>query len=94
MRWARNCESRIRFYWVRGNSGEVVMRAILHVSVETMTAVLYIASFAVFVGAVAVVYTQSLRTGLLIAGTAFISGTLGFAYSVWRLYRPRWPVGA
>ena len=70
------------------------MRAILRVSVETMTAILYIASFAVVVGAVAVVYMQSFRTGLLIAGTAFMSGTLGFAYSVWRLYRPRSPVSA
>jgi hypothetical protein len=70
------------------------MRAMLHVSAEALTAVLYIASFAVVVGAIAMIYTQSLRTGLLIAGTAFISGTLGFAYCAWRLYRPRWPVGA
>ena len=70
------------------------MRAMLHVSAEALTAVLYIASFAVIAGATAVIYTQSLRTGLLVAGTAFISGTLGFAYCAWRLYRPRWPVRA
>jgi len=36
-----------------------------------------------------IIYTQTVRTGLLIAATAFISGALGFLYSVWRLYRPR-----
>ena len=47
------------------------MRAMLHVSAETLTATLYIASFAVVIGSVAIVYTQSLRTGLLIAGHDF-----------------------
>ena len=70
------------------------MRTALHVSTETLTAIVYIASFAVVVGAFAAIYTQSLRIGLLIAGTAFFSGTLGFVYSLWRLYRPRWPVSA
>ena len=63
------------------------MRTALHVSTETLTAVVYIASFAVVFGAFATIYAQSLRTGLLIWGTAFISGTLGFIYSVWRLAR-------
>jgi hypothetical protein len=66
------------------------MRTALRGSKETLTAVVYFASFSVVVGAFKTVYAHSLRTGLLIAGTAFISGTLGFIYSVWRLYRPRW----
>ena len=70
------------------------MRKALRVSTEILTAVVYIASFAVVVGAIVTIYAQSLRTGLLIAGTAFFSGALGFIYSVWRLYRPRWPVSA
>jgi len=70
------------------------MRIMLRVSAETLTALVYIASFAVVVGAFATIYTQSLRTSLLIAATAFISGSLGFAYSVWRLYRLRWPITA
>jgi hypothetical protein len=70
------------------------MRKALRVSTEILTAVVYIASFAVVVGAIVTIYAQSLRTGLLIAGTAFFSGALGFIYSVWRLYRPGWPVSA
>jgi FtsH-binding integral membrane protein len=62
---------------------------VLHVSAETLTALLYIASAAVVLGSVVVIYTQNFRTGLLIAATAFISAALGFFYSVWRLYRPR-----
>jgi len=62
---------------------------VLHVSAETLTALLYIASAAVVLGTVVIIYTQNFRTGLLIAATAFISGALGFIYSVWRLYRPR-----
>jgi hypothetical protein len=70
------------------------MQRALHVSAETLTAVVYIASFAVVVGTFATIYTQSLRTSLLIAATAFVSGTLGFVYSVWRLYRAKWPMPA
>jgi hypothetical protein len=66
------------------------MREVMRVSAETLTAIVYIASFAIVTGTVAMAYTQSLRTSLLIAATAFISGTLGFVYSVWRIYRPRW----
>ena len=66
------------------------MRATLRVSAETLTAVVHIASFAIIVGAFAAIHTQSLRTGLMILGTAFFSGCLGFIYSVWRLFRPRW----
>jgi FtsH-binding integral membrane protein len=65
------------------------VRTVLHVSAETLTALLYIASAAVVLGSVVVIYTQNFRTGLLIAATAFISAALGFFYSVWRLYRPR-----
>ena len=65
------------------------MRTVLHVSAETLTALLYIASAAVVLGSVVIIYTQTVRTGLVIAGTAFVSGALGFLYSVWRLYRPR-----
>jgi hypothetical protein len=70
------------------------MRTVLHVSSEALTALVYIASFAVVVGTFATAYTQSLRTSLLIGATAFISGALGFAYSTWRLYRPRWRITA
>ena len=66
------------------------MRTMLRVSAETLTGVVYIASFAVIVGAFAAIHTQSLMTGLMILGTAFFSGCLGLIYSVWRLYRPRW----
>jgi len=59
------------------------------VSAETLIALLYIASAAVVLGGVVIIYTQTLRTGLMLAATAFISGALGFLYSVWRLYRPR-----
>ena len=68
------------------------MRTVLHVSAETLTALLYIASAAVVLGSVVIIYTQTFRTGLLFAATAFISGALGFLYSVWRLYRPRAPL--
>ena len=70
------------------------MRTAVHVSAETLTAIVYIASFAVVVGTFPLIYTQSLRTSFLIAATAFVSGTMGFAYSVWRLYRPKWPITA
>jgi hypothetical protein len=65
------------------------VRTVLHVSAETLTALLYIATAAVVLGSGVIIYTQNLRTGLLIAATAFISAALGFFYSVWRLYRPR-----
>jgi hypothetical protein len=65
------------------------MRAVLHVSGQTLIALINIASFAVVVGMFAAIYTQSLRTGLVIAVTTFIAGGLGFAYSIWLLYRPR-----
>ena len=65
------------------------MRTVLHVSAETLTALVYIASAAIVLGSLVIIYTQTLQTGLLLAATAFISGALGFFYSVWRLYRPR-----
>jgi hypothetical protein len=64
------------------------MRAVLHVSGQTVMALINIASFAVVLGMLAAIYTQSLRTGLTVAGTAFIAGGVGFAYSIWLLYRP------
>jgi hypothetical protein len=67
------------------------MRTALRVSRETLTALVNIASLTVIVGTVVAIYTQSIRTGLLIAGTAYASAALGFMYSVWRLYRPRSP---
>jgi FtsH-binding integral membrane protein len=83
--------NRLVFAHVRekGTLMEVVVRTVLHVSAETLTALLYIASAAVVLGSVVIIYTQTLRIGLLLAATAFISGALGFLYSVWRLYRPR-----
>src|SRR5262245_41059040 len=75
----------------RGANGrqEIVMRTALHVSRETLLALINIGSFAVVVGAAAAIYTQSLRTGLLLLGTFFISAALGFLYCLWRFYRPR-----
>jgi hypothetical protein len=70
------------------------MRTALHVSKETITAFVNIASLAIVIGSAVAVHTQSLRMGLLIAGTAYTSATLGFLYSVWRLYRPRPAAGA
>jgi hypothetical protein len=70
-------------------SGEIVMRTALLVSKETLTALVNIATLAVLVGAFVAVGTQSLRTGLAIGATVYASASLGFLYSVWRLYRPR-----
>ena len=64
------------------------MRAVLYVSGQTVMALINLASFAVVFGMLAAIYTQSLKTGLTVAGTAFIAGGLGFIYSVWLLYRP------
>jgi hypothetical protein len=72
--------------------GEIVMHTALRVSKETLTALVNIATFAVLVGSLVAIHTQSVRTGLLIAGTVYASAALGFVYSVWRLYRPRSPV--
>jgi hypothetical protein len=71
------------------NDREIVMRTTLRVSAEALTALVNIASFAVLVGAVVAIRTQSLWTGLVAACTVFGSGALGFLYGVWRLYRPR-----
>jgi ABC-type uncharacterized transport system permease subunit len=65
------------------------MRAVLYVSAQTLMALINMASFAVVLGSLAAIYTQSLRMGLVVAGTALLAGGLGFAYSIWLLYRPR-----
>jgi hypothetical protein len=64
------------------------MRAALYLSGQTVTALIAMASLAVVLGMLAVIYTQSLRTGLVVAGTAFVASGLGFAYSFWLLCRP------
>jgi hypothetical protein len=61
------------------------MRTILYASAGTLIPFLYIASAALVLGAMVIINTQNLRTGLLLAVTAFISGASGFLYCVWRL---------
>ena len=65
------------------------MRTALHVSKETATALVNIATLAIVVGSLVAVRTQSMRTGLAIGATVYVSASLGFLYSVWRLYRPQ-----
>jgi hypothetical protein len=67
------------------------MRTTLRVSGETLVALVNLASLAVVIGTIVAVHAQSLRTGALIAATVYLSGVLGFGYSVWRLYRSRRP---
>ena len=43
---------------------------------------------AVVLGALAAIYSQSIRTGLLVALAALISGSAGFAYSVYKMHQP------
>ena len=61
------------------------MRTFLHLSTVTLTALVHIASMAVVLGALAAIYSQSIRTGLLVALAALISGSAGFAYSVYKI---------
>ena len=65
------------------------MHTLLFVSGRTASAIVNIATLAVILGAAAMIYSQAIETGLLVAAAAFLSGTLAFAYSVWQLYRPR-----
>ena len=62
------------------------MHTLLYVSGQTATAVINMATLAVVLGAAAAIYTHDVLTGLLVLAAAFISGTIGFGYSVWRLY--------
>jgi len=64
------------------------MRTFLHLSTVTLTALVHIASMAVVLGALAAIYSQSIRTGLLVALAALISGSAGFAYSVYKIHHP------
>jgi len=64
------------------------MRTFLHLSTVTLTALVHIASMAVVLGALAAIYSQSIRTGLLVALAALISGTAGFGYSVYKIHHP------
>jgi hypothetical protein len=64
------------------------MRTFLHLSTVTLTALVHIASMAVVLGALAAIYSQSIRTGLLVALAALISGSAGFGYSVYQIHQP------
>ena len=64
------------------------MRTFLHISAVTLTAVLHLASVAVVLGAAATIYSQTILTGFLVAAAALIAGTVGFAYSVWKIHKP------
>ena len=61
------------------------MHTLLFVSGRTASAIVNIATLAVILGAAAMIYSQAIETGLLVAAAAFLSGTLAFAYSVWQL---------
>jgi len=65
------------------------MRALgtfLHATSDTATAALHTASIATVVGAIAAVYTQSLRNGLIVAIGALAFAAAGFGFSLWRTY--------
>ena len=64
------------------------MRTILHFSTVTLTAVVHLASVAVALGAMAAIYSQSIKTALLVAAAALVAGLVGFGYSVWKLHKP------
>ena len=64
------------------------MRTLLHLSTVTLTALVHMATIAVVFGAMAAIYSQSLKTGLLVAVGALGAGVLGFAYSVWKIHGP------
>jgi len=64
------------------------MRTLLHVSSVTLTALVHMATVGVTFGALAAIYSQSVKTGLLVATAALSAGVMGFAYSVWRIHRP------
>jgi hypothetical protein len=64
------------------------MRAFLHVSTLTLTAVVHMASIAVALGAMAAVYSQSIKTGVLVTAGALVAGIVGFGYSLWKIHKP------
>lgn len=64
------------------------MRTLLHISTVTLTALVHIASIAVALGAIGAIYSQSIRTGLLVTLAALIAGVSGYSYSVWRIHQP------
>ena len=65
------------------------MRALLHVSSVTLTAAVHLASMAVALGAISAIYSQSIRTGLLVTAGALIAGLVGFIYSAWKIHKLR-----
>ena len=44
-----------------------------------------LATIAVALGTFALIYSQSLLTGILVALAALISGAVGYTYSIWRM---------
>jgi len=64
------------------------MRAFLHASTLTLTAVVHMASIAVALGAMAAVYSQSIKTGVLVTAGALVAGIVGFGYSLWKIHKP------
>ena len=65
------------------------MRTVLHFLADAACAVLNVTSIAIAAGAIAAIFTHRLRDGLLVALGVFVLAGLGFAYSIWRTYRPR-----
>ena len=63
------------------------MRTLIHVSAETVTGAINLASFAVALGVIAVTYTGSLQSGLLVTLAAIVSGAAAFIYSARRIFR-------
>ena len=64
------------------------MRTFLHVSTLTLTAVVHMASIAVALGAMAAIYSQSIKTGVLVTTGALVAGIVGFSYSLWKIHKP------
>ena len=56
-------------------------------AIWTLSTLINLASIAVALGAGAMIYSQSLLTGLLVALAALISGIIGFGYSAWRMQK-------
>ena len=65
------------------------MRNFVSSAANAACVLLYMASMAVVLGAVASIYTHRLRDGLLVALGAFVFASAGFGYSAWRTYKSR-----
>ena len=65
------------------------MRTFFHFLSDAACALLNVASIAIAAGSVASICTHRLRDGFLVGLGALVFAGAGFAYSIWRNYRPR-----